>query len=652
MKKIIFVLIVCMLFGNAGFVQASVIKPGYYTRAEVNNKIVTLNVYIENVEAVVGRFALDFDQSKVSLLSKTDLGEYVEATNTSDVLSVVNKSDQSNIIQEGEDTSKLLSVETGYVMFAWMAEESKVSAVGSRQLIATLMFKIKDGMSTDNFDQNTFKLKNVVKNEVLDWDSGAMIMEDGSCIRYKYGVQNEPLCNVIFEYTGNTRLSLTDGHKITITFRDSKNNLISGNIIVNSKQYNIDQNGQIALYMPAGSNIYQIYKDGYEDKVGIIDVKDSDISENIVLLTASDVVALDKQSLAISYYTGDNQDSVTQHITLPSVGVNNTTVKWESENPGIITGYGFVTRQESDEKVKLKATISKNSATAVKEYVLNVKAKVSTESEGLSTTSTTVVPTATPTATSKNQTGSGSGGGGGLLMPVSTTSTATPTVSPTTTPTLSPTLAPEVTSSTSTPESNDLTPTPDNSKINNENSKAFTDIEGIGWAKEHINSLVKNGIIQGTSSDKFSPNEYIKRGDFIMLIGRIFNFKGEIDSNFTDVKKSSYYYKMVGIAKKMNIISGKNKNDFEPEGYITRQDMFVITQRALKQFGISKGNTDKNVLNKFKDKNSISPYAIEAVSYLIENKFLSGSDLNKIFPLKNATRAETAVFLDRIYESK
>jgi alpha-tubulin suppressor-like RCC1 family protein len=75
-------------------------------------------------------------------------------------------------------------------------------------------------------------------------------------------------------------------------------------------------------------------------------------------------IAVAKAVLDIGYNNGDSINSVTQSLTLPSVGSSGTTVTWVSDTPSVVSATtGAVTRQASGNKtVKLTATINKNSS--------------------------------------------------------------------------------------------------------------------------------------------------------------------------------------------------------------------------------------------------------------------------------------------------
>ncbi len=177
-------------------------------------------------------------------------------------------------------------------------------------------------------------------------------------------------------------------------------------------------------------------------------------------------------------------------------------------------------------------------------------------------------------------------------------------------------------------------------------SKTFTDLAGYGWAKVQIEALASMGIINGTSETTFSPGANITRSDFICMLVRALKLNGTIDSNFSDIPTTAYYYQEVGIAKKLGIAMGKGDNLFMPKESISRQDMMVIISRAMK---ISGKQLDESApdLSGYKDSSKVAAYAVNAAAQLIKAGIVMGSNGN-INPEGTASRAETAVIMYRI----
>ncbi len=117
------------------------------------------------------------------------------------------------------------------------------------------------------------------------------------------------------------------------------------------------------------------------------------------------------------------------------------------------------------------------------------------------------------------------------------------------------------------------------------------------------------------------------------------------------MKSTDYFYNEVGIAKKLGIVKGIGDNKFNPNEYITRQDMMVMIANALKVAGKISTTGTAGDLKPYKDASEVSGYAVEAVATLIKEGIIKGNDDNTINPLGNATRAEVGVIIYRIYNN-
>lgn len=179
-------------------------------------------------------------------------------------------------------------------------------------------------------------------------------------------------------------------------------------------------------------------------------------------------------------------------------------------------------------------------------------------------------------------------------------------------------------------------------------NKTFDDLSNVEWARKSIEVMASKGIINGTSTTTYSPTENITRADYLVLLIKTLGLTSDFDSNFDDVTPSDYYYEALGIAKKLGISEGIGNKLFNPKGNISRQDMIVMTARALEKFQDLKTTRDTTVLDKFSDKGDISGYAIESLATMVKEGLISGSG-DKLNPLAYSTRGEAAVFLYRIY---
>ena len=116
-----------------------------------------------------------------------------------------------------------------------------------------------------------------------------------------------------------------------------------------------------------------------------------------------------------------------------------------------------------------------------------------------------------------------------------------------------------------------------------------------------------------------------------------------------DVPEDAWYYESVCAAFDNGVITGISDELFGAGMNITRQDIAVISQRAIEKAGKNKPND--NEYKDFSDKDSISDYALDAVIALMKNGIINGYDDGSFIPLGYATRAETAVIIYNIHNS-
>lgn len=181
------------------------------------------------------------------------------------------------------------------------------------------------------------------------------------------------------------------------------------------------------------------------------------------------------------------------------------------------------------------------------------------------------------------------------------------------------------------------------------NKAEFIDLSNHKWAEEAVNSMAAKGIISGRTSGEFAPAANITRAEFSALISRMLKYNDDLDSDvpFKDVSTDKWYYKSIGAVYRNDLINGKSKFSFDPDGYITREEMSKIIGAILEKNLYKR--QDKSVLMKFSDGDSIASWAEEGAGLTVYNEIIKGSD-GKFNPKANATRAETTAMLYRLYE--
>ncbi|OPX44021.1 endo-1,4-beta-xylanase A precursor [Ruminiclostridium hungatei] len=184
--------------------------------------------------------------------------------------------------------------------------------------------------------------------------------------------------------------------------------------------------------------------------------------------------------------------------------------------------------------------------------------------------------------------------------------------------------------------------------IINNKSRYFNDVgQNVYWAIEAIDRLYEKGVVAGAGQNAFLPMSNTKRGDFLLMLTKALELKGEAGNNFTDVPLDSYYYNAIGAAKSLGITAGTGNGKFEPKANISRQDMLVQVYKGVQAAGISLAPASGSELGKFTDASQVSSYAREALAVMVKNGIVSGSG-SKLNPRVMATRAEIAVVLSKL----
>lgn len=170
------------------------------------------------------------------------------------------------------------------------------------------------------------------------------------------------------------------------------------------------------------------------------------------------------------------------------------------------------------------------------------------------------------------------------------------------------------------------------------------------WAKGKIEYVTREGIFNGTGSDKFSPDAPMTRAMVVTVLGRVAGVKAEgRTTEFTDVVKGAYYEEYVAWAVENGIAKGVSETEFAPNRNITREELAVMIANYIKYTGKDYGKIEEIDYN---DVDEISSWAVDAVKTLKSYNVMKGNEENNFSPKAVATRAEVAVVFYNFYMIK
>jgi len=176
----------------------------------------------------------------------------------------------------------------------------------------------------------------------------------------------------------------------------------------------------------------------------------------------------------------------------------------------------------------------------------------------------------------------------------------------------------------------------------NSGFESFKDLDETPWAKNEIEYLAKNGIINGVENGKFAPDATISFAEFVKMLVNAFEISGPADKSIMQTIADGAWYKEYALAAySSGILENVYAENFDWTGDISRQDMAVLLYKAAIMTDHEfKADYKKQV---FLDKLLFSDYAIEAISVMQTSGILKGNENNYFKPFNSLTRAEAAV---------
>lgn len=166
----------------------------------------------------------------------------------------------------------------------------------------------------------------------------------------------------------------------------------------------------------------------------------------------------------------------------------------------------------------------------------------------------------------------------------------------------------------------------------------FTDIDRH-WAKDIINDWADRDVVHGYGDNTYRPDNSITRAEFATVIKNLLALTDKAEISYPDVKTTDWFYDAVACLAEEEIMLGDN-GKFRPNDCITREEAFTAYARML-----AIGEDKDPDLSKFADGNTVSDWAVKAMSILTKKGIVVGREGNKLFPKENITRAEVLALL-------
>lgn len=175
----------------------------------------------------------------------------------------------------------------------------------------------------------------------------------------------------------------------------------------------------------------------------------------------------------------------------------------------------------------------------------------------------------------------------------------------------------------------------------------FRDVAESDWFHNEVEYCWRQGLMNGTSEDMFTPTGLCTRA---MLVTILHRHEGSPDVTyrdvFRDVAQGTWYTDGVLWASDNGIVNGYGNGLFGTNDQITREQLAVILYRS------SGSSIVAHDLSGYPDAGTVSPWAVDAMRWAVARGIIGGKPVdgeNCLQPQGFATRAECAAILARFY---
>ena len=174
----------------------------------------------------------------------------------------------------------------------------------------------------------------------------------------------------------------------------------------------------------------------------------------------------------------------------------------------------------------------------------------------------------------------------------------------------------------------------------------YIDVNITDWFYEAVRFVSTEGLMIGTSSNMFSPNEPMTRA---MMVTVLYRLEGEpaVSGNmpFLDVKAGEWYSDAILWASKDDLVLGYGNGNFGPFDHITREQAMTILYRYAQSKGLDVSAAGD--LSGYTDMKDISDWALPAMKWAVAEGIMQGRTPTTTVPQGTSTRAELAMILMR-----
>ena len=167
-------------------------------------------------------------------------------------------------------------------------------------------------------------------------------------------------------------------------------------------------------------------------------------------------------------------------------------------------------------------------------------------------------------------------------------------------------------------------------EINGYTAIDYDDVKSTDWFFDYVQDVSARGLMNGTSTNLFSPQGTATRGQIVQIL---YNIAGQPEVD--EVKVDGWFGVPATWAMNKGIVAGY------PDGYFHGNDPVTREQLATILWAFEGAPEQSGTLS-FADADKVSSYAVQALLWAKKEGIIGGKPGNKVDPQGTATRAEIA----------
>ncbi|MBR5491222.1 MAG: S-layer homology domain-containing protein [Oscillospiraceae bacterium] len=183
-------------------------------------------------------------------------------------------------------------------------------------------------------------------------------------------------------------------------------------------------------------------------------------------------------------------------------------------------------------------------------------------------------------------------------------------------------------------------------KLGGEAETGYSDVAEGAWYADAVAFVTDAGYMNGVSATEFAPKATITRA---MLATILYRMAGEPATEkaaeFKDVPAGKWYSDAIAWAAENEIVKGYGDGLFGTNEAVTREQFVTMLYRYAEFKGEVQGEGAD--ISRFTDAKSISAWAADAVAWATEEGIIQGNPDGSFNPKGTASRAEAAVMFAR-----